>query len=378
MKKLLFTIHSMPIGGAEKVLLDILDNMDYDRYQVDLLLYTHEGENLSRIPEQVNVLWAFKPQKRNLINRIYNKILNTTGLIDSVERHKTRKAIGNRTYDSIISFCQGPGHKLHTFLKDKAPNHISWIHNDLSKENWGKLFFANDIKKQEKAYGFMNTIVHVSEGVKTSFNATFNIPDNVKQQVILNIVDVADIIKKSKDEIGITKPDSFLFINSGRLVSQKKQIRLVEAAALLRSQNKTFKIWILGEGPLRTQLESRINELDLNDYVELKGAVLNPYPYIATSDCFVLTSSQEGFSIVVCEALSLGKPVISTKVVGPTELLDNSKYGILVDEDVRQIADTMKAIMENDELRKKYSEASLRRAEQFDVQTTMSEIYSIF
>lgn len=368
----------MPIGGAEKVLLDILHNMDYSRYTVDLLLYTKEGENLKNIPSNVNVKWVFEPHPRTIWHRIKGKFLNTTGLIDSVERLRTRKAVGTTSYDAIISFCQGPGHKLHTFLKDKSSNHISWIHNDLSKENWGKLFFGNDMRRQEQAYGFMNTIVHVSQGVKDSFNSTFKIPETVCQRVIFNIVNVDDIRKKSKIDLGLKKPEEFLFINSGRLVSQKKQIRLVEAAAILKKRKKAFQIWILGEGPLRKQLEDKIEEYGLEEYVRLHGAVSNPYPYIALSDCFVLSSSQEGFSIVVCEAFTLGKPVISTKVVGPTELLDDSKYGLLVEEDITTIADAMQRMMESEILQKQYAEASLERSKIFDVKNAMNEIYSLF
>ncbi len=368
----------MPIGGAEKVLLDILHNMDYSIYAVDLLLYTKDGENLKNIPSNVNVKWVFEPHPRTIWHRIKGKFLNTTGLIDSVERLRTRKAVGTAIYDAIISFCQGPGHKLHTFLKDKSSNHISWIHNDLSKENWGKLFFGNDMRRQEQAYGFMNTIVHVSQGVKDSFNSTFKIPEAVCQRVIFNIVNVDDIRKKSKIDLGLKKPEEFLFINSGRLVSQKKQIRLVEAAAILKKRQKAFQIWILGEGPLRKQLEDKIKEYGLEEYVKLQGAVSNPYPYIALSDSFVLSSSQEGFSIVVCEAFTLGKPVISTKVVGPTELLDNSKYGLLVDEDITTIADAMQRMMESEILQKQYAEASFERSKIFDVKNAMNEIYSLF
>lgn len=368
----------MPIGGAEKVLLDILDNFDYSKYDVDVLLYEKSGENLCRIPSNVRVLWVFEPKAYNIQNRIVSKLLNVSGLINTVEKKKTHKVIGNMKYDAIVSFCQGPGHKLHTYLKSNGKKHISWIHNDLSKENWGKLFFGNDVKRQEKAYGFMDKIVHVSKGVKESFNRTFDIPSHVEQPVILNIVNANDIREKSKMDSGIEKPEEFLFINSGRLVSQKKQSRLAEAAAILRDRSMKFKIWILGEGPLRGDIEKRIAELNLKEHVILKGAVTNPYPYIAASDCFVLTSSQEGFSIVVCEALSLGKPIISTKVVGPTELLDNNRYGILVNEDIHDIADTMQRIMSDSALRDKYSEAALKRAEMFDVTKTMAEIYSLF
>lgn len=368
----------MPIGGAEKVLLDIFNNIDYAKYNVELLLYTNSGENLKNVPSQVKILSAFQPKPRTLFQRIFNKLINVTGLISLIEKYKTRLAVGNSTYDVIISFCQGPGHKMHTFLLDKAKHHISWIHNDLSKENWGKLFFSNSIKKQEKAYHLMDEIVHVSYGVKEAFNSVFSIPSSIRQSVIYNIVDTANILKFAIHPMEIKlESEKFVFINSGRIVSQKKQIRLVEAAKILVNKGFDFEIWILGDGPLRPMLESRINELGLNKVVKLIGFVSNPYPYIRRADSFVLSSSQEGFSIVVCEALALGKPIISTKVVGPTELLGDSEYGLMVSEEVDDIANAMETFLTDENVRHKYIEAAKKRALMFNVENTMKEIYKL-
>lgn len=378
MKSILFTIHSMPIGGAEKVLIDILSHFDYGRYKVDLLLYTHAGENLSRIPENVEVISVFEPRKRTIWNRIKSKFLNTTGLIDRYEKYHTLKAIKDRHYDAVISFCQGPGHKLQMFLLDRAPRQITWVHNDLSKENWGKLFFGNDITAQEAAYNRLSEIIHVSCGVKEAFNKTFKIAPTVSQHVVYNIVDVDDINRKAMLPMETPrKTDRFVFINSGRMVSQKKQARLVEAARILDARGYDFEIWILGDGPLREDVEALVDKYNLRDKIKLFGFISNPYPYLKRADVFVLSSSQEGFPIVVCEALALGKPIVATKVVGPTELLDNSKYGILVNEDVESIAEAMESIMTSSELRERYSKAAAERSGMFDISRTMNEIYTL-
>lgn len=378
MKRVLFTIHSMPIGGAEKVLIDILKHFDYSKYQVDLLLYYYEGDNLMNVPSDVRIYSVFGKPKSGLLQRAWHKFTRISGLINKIERFNTRKVVGKNCYDAIISFCQGPGHKMHTFLKDKSFNHISWIHNDLTIENWGKLFFDNDINKQGEAYNMMNHIVHVSNGVKDTFNQTFNISKDVDQRVIYNIVDVEDI--RSKSQLPLEKPlstNKFVFINSGRIVSQKMQSRLIEAAKILRDRGLDFEVWIMGDGPLKSTLENLVKEFSLEDKVKLIGFIKNPYPYIRRADTFVLTSSHEGFSIVVCEALALSKPVISTKVVGPIELLEDTKYGVLVDEDVNQIAEAMERMMTSSKLRQKYSEAAEKRSEMFDVDRAMNEIYSV-
>lgn len=377
MKKVLFIMHSMPVGGAEKVLVDIFDNIDFNEYNVDLLLYNNEGEMLSRISENVNIYYVFGPSKTNLLYRLKYKFLYIFHLISWWENRHLKK-VKISQYDCIVSFCQGAAHKLHTFLLKNAPLHVSWIHSDLSLENWGKLFFDKSIKKQECAYNKMDRLVFVSKGAKDAFNRTFKINNNVDQRVIYNIVDVNKIRSLATD-FTITKPhNKFLFLNSGRLVSPKKQIRLVEAARILKEKGYIFEIWILGEGPLRGEIQARISKYDLDNFVRLLGVKGNPYPYYKIADAFVLSSSQEGFSLVVCEAMSLGVPIVSTHVVGPTEILgEDSLYGLLVGESDEEIAGGLIKMMDSRSLRHNYSLKAIERSKLLDKSIAMSEIYKV-
>ena len=376
MKNVLFIMHSMPIGGAEKVLIDIFAHFDYTHYNVELLLYTYEGELLSQIDNHVKIKGVFQPHKRTLYWRILGRLKKILHLEDWLERQRTRKLISLQ-YDCIVSFCQGPAHKLHTYLLDKASKHISWVHSDLMISNWGKLFFHNSLKQQEAAYNLMTDIIFVSEGAKEAFLRLFHIHDRVNKIVICNIVDVTCIRTHALDE-QINKPaGKFLFINSGRLVEQKAQMRLVEAASLLKKTRSDFEIWIMGKGPLENELQTAINEKGVSEEVKLIGAKNNPYPYMMAADGFVLSSLVEGFPIVVCEALALGKPIISTKVTGSLELLQNSRYGILVDETASAIAEGLLRLMQEPDLMKHYADMALERAKMFDVDNTMSEIYKV-
>lgn len=221
----------MPIGGAEKVLIDILNNFDYAHYKVSLLLYHKEGDFLSRVSPNVEIIKIYGKSKRTLCSRVVNKIIEITSMRAILERFITRRVI-DKTYDCIISFCQGPAHKLHTYILDKASKNITWVHTDLSKENWGILFFDKNLKKQEAAYNLMDQIIFVSEGVKTTFNSVFDLSDKVKQTVLYNVIDVQSVIKQS-EAFSVVKPDKFIFVNSGRLVDQKKQVKLIEAARYL-------------------------------------------------------------------------------------------------------------------------------------------------
>jgi CDP-glycerol glycerophosphotransferase len=103
----------------------------------------------------------------------------------------------------------------------------------------------------------------------------------------------------------------------------------------------TCKLTILGDGPLRDDLEFLIEELALTSNVFLAGLRINPFPALQRSDCFVFSSDYEGQGLVVLEALILGKPVISTDVVGPRSVLENG-HGMLVENSVQGLVDGMR------------------------------------
>lgn len=376
-KNILFIMHGMPIGGAEKVLVDLLKHIDYDKYSIDLLLYYNYGELLHEIPNHVSIYSLFEYPSSSFYSRIYRKLLSCLSLSNFIQRRAVLNIFKNKKYDTIISFCQGHAHKLHTFLTGHASKNISWVHTDMNPNNWGKYIFDGNLKKQEFAYNMMDTIVFVSNKAKETFNKTFNISSKINQVCIYNLIDTSKINKMANVEVVPRDNTKIIFSNIGRLCEAKSQYRLIEAANILKKRFANFEIWIIGEGILRKQLEDKISENDLQDYVKLLGLQKNPYVYLSSSDIFVLTSHLEGFPLVVCEALVLGKPIISTKITGPTEILDDSKYGILVEENIEEIANAMYELAVNNDLRLKYSKLSILRSQMFQIDKTLQDIYNI-
>ena len=379
MKRLLFIMHSMPLGGAERVLVDVLDNIDYKRYSITLLLQHNDGGLQTSINEKVNVRCIFHYSRYSKYHLLMTRILRSLHLLSLyfyIEKMRA-KMLTDSNYDSIISFCQGPAHKIHMYLLNRSNNNITWVHSDLLKGNWGVSSFGGDIREQENAYNRMNTIVFVSNGARKSFNSLFNIKDDIKQPVICNIID-KEKIRVAAQKAVVNKPDNrFVFVNVGRLVEAKQQMRLLKAAEMIKTKRQDFIIWILGDGPLRSELESYILQNDLQNYVKLLGNQINPYGYVNSSDAFVLSSRQEGFPMVVCEALILSKPVICTNIVGPTEVLMDGKYGMIVEEDISSIAKGMLELMSNPDLREMYVKLAQERAKSFSVGDFMRDFDSI-
>ena len=376
MKKVLFIMHSMPTGGAERVLVDIMNHIDYRQYVIHLLLRDRDGDLLESVPNDVQIFSLHGKVQVNLYTRIRNRIMNMTGLTEYLNKKKTLSLITDN-YDCIISFCQGPAHKIHQYLLSHSSNHISWVHSDLKKGNWGITSFHNSLQEQEDAYNKMVKIVFVSEGAKMSFNQIFKMGAGVQQLVIYNIVD-KDNIKKLAASQTINKPaGKYIYINVGRLVEAKNQQLLLEAAKLLRSKYNNFEVWILGEGPLRNELEDYISKHELGDYVKLLGNQSNPYPYITTADAFVSTSRQEGFSMVLCEAICLCKPVVSTDIVGPREVLVNGRYGLMVSETPEAVSKAMHAMATDKEMEGRYRSLSEQRSKDFTTDDFMKSFYAI-
>jgi glycosyltransferase involved in cell wall biosynthesis len=182
------------------------------------------------------------------------------------------------------------------------------------------------------SYRFAHGIVAVSKGVKRDLHALSGLPASAIR-VIYN--PAATGVSARREDDTVRKRlwgDGFdrHILSVGKLKAVKDHATLLRAvAALPRSLNA--KLTILGEGPLRPELEAIVRELDLADRVSLPGFALDPYPWMRTADVFVLSSKTEGFGNVIVEALECGLPVVSTDCQsGPAEILEGGRYGCLV------------------------------------------------
>ena len=139
----------------------------------------------------------------------------------------------------------------------------------------------------------------------------------------------------------------------------------------MKNEQKQVQFKIVGDGELKEELMALRKELGVEDMVEFTGFTGNPFLHIKNADMMLLSSAFEGFGLVVCEAMCLGVPVVSTKTAGPTEIIDNNKFGLLCGHDDEAIYQAVKQMMESQELRRKYRELGLKRAKHFDVSRTV-------
>lgn len=217
-----------------------------------------------------------------------------------------------------------------------------------------------------------NAIVPVSKELKEIFNKDYKIP-NSKIIPIYNSIDVDKIQKKAQEKLDdfeevYNDKNIMKFITVGRLSGEKGHRYLIEAYSKVIKEIPNSRLFIIGEGPLKRQLEELITVKELKKYVILLGSVKNPYNYISKANVFVLPSLHEGLPYVLLEALACKTPIISTDCkTGPKEILGNGEYGLLVNTaDSNDLANKMIQLAKDQTAREVFSKKSAQQVKIFD------------
>lgn len=369
-KKIVFFVESMHCGGAERSLLSLLNNLDPDKYNIDLLVIRKGGEFEKFIPEWIK----YKSLNLNLslIGRIKYKLLS---LLNS----KTHKAqlfwrafkneikIHTEKYDIAVAWGQGFA-TYFTAEKIKAKRKFAWVNTDYEKAGY-------KFKHDKDKYGSFDKIVGVSEFVRESMQKHIN-ENNVMH--IRNIIDAEDINLRANNKKSIEFDNKKLSIVSiGRLAKQKAFDLTIKTAKALSDQGVDFKWYIIGEGTERKYLEDLISEYSLGDNVTLLGFRDNPYPYIKACDIYVQTSAFEGLGRTLIEASILCKPIVTTNFPTAYGLVEDGKTGFIREMQAEKIAESIKLLHTDKELYLKMV-ATLTSKTDNEKQKTLEKVYTLF
>jgi len=309
MKKVAIILPSLKFGGAERVSLNLAKALKNRGYIVDILIMRHTGEFIAEAERNFGVIdldcrktykLPYKLLKYTLINK-------PDVIISNFWKLNLCACIAKAFYQSV---------KL-----------ILWEHSPPSKTPTSPIWLY--CPTASLLYRMSNSIVVVSEGVGADLiRSTIGLANKVIK-IYNPVAPPSDAELRSKNK---RFDDSILIISVGRLDPQKNPTLLIEAFARVSSNNEKVKLLVIGDGILREELEILSNKLGVSERVRFAGFVSNPYSYLADSDIFVLTSNYEGLPTVIIEALYCGLPIVSTDCPsGPRELLDNGKYGSLVE-----------------------------------------------
>lgn len=330
MKSVLILTNNMNGGGAERVLLTLLQYLPRDQYRVDLCLVYREGVLLDQLPDDINVTALF--EERN--SQTAELIFRDNGAL-------YRKA-AKRKYDIEIAFLEGNAVKIMSKSTNSKALKIAWVHIDLSCEHYTASIYEST-EQEYLAFSAFDRIFCVSSAAQDGLKRLFGPRPLPETFVVFNPIDQERIQhlarEKELSKHGIT------FCAVGRLEEQKGFDRLLEAARQLYAEGFEFKIWLLGEGRLKDTLWRTCVNLHLTNNVTFLGYQQNPYPYIKQADALLSSSRTEGLSMVIGEALILRTPIIATNCSGQAEALQHGKYGLLVENSERGIYEGMKAFL---------------------------------
>ncbi|MFB2890260.1 glycosyltransferase [Aeromonas veronii] len=365
-KKVLFIMETLGGGGAEKVLIETLKRLDFSKYAITLLLLRREGVYLSQVPQNVTVKFLLPTEpsewfQRKILfsikKRWWNFVVNTKWLAS---------VIFSERYDVGVAFLEGNSSLLLSHLNAIARK-IAWIHIDL---------ICHQIlprKVERKVYKEIDEIVCVSKGAQ---HALLKLYPEVKSytHVVYNPVDIDGIMQKSHEPI--TSEEKIKVIAIGRLCNAQKGFDILLSAHKINiDAGANYHLTILGEGDDRAGLELFIKNNNIGNSTSLLGFKENPYPFLAASDLFVMSSYYEGYPVVLVEAMALGKAIVSTDCTGPNEALDGGKYGVLVPVgDEHALALAIRQMVENKKMLSTYSSLSKERAKIFNLRESMRQI----
>ena len=371
-KKLLFIIDTLHIGGAEKSLVSLLQLIDYNVFDVDLLLFGRNGEFERFLPTSVNVLPPpdlFHLLGDSLLNNIkagrvslaLSRIIYSIAVrLHRVFSQKATVRWYNQAfwrffsryispqpavYDSAIAYSQG----IPTFfVVDKVicNNKIGWInvYYDLSD---------SEARYNKRFYGSLNHIVLVSDGAHEVFRDIF--PHFSDKMLVIHDICNADLLRRMAAESS-TEMDASCprILTVSRLDKEFKGLDISLAVAdILVKRNIRFNWYFVGDGKDRTFMSNYIKKHNLEHHVHLLGARANPYPYFKEATVYVQTSRQEGWGISIVEARLFNIPVVTTEYGTVWNQMVQRKNGIVTDFSPSHIAGAVQELLEDKRL---YSE----------------------
>ena len=346
MKKVLFLIGSLQGGGAEKVLVDTVNSLDREKYQITVQTLFDCGVHRDKLAEHVRYR-SVVPFKNEWVRRLAGKVL-----FFLIPVSVTYSLFIRDHYDFEIAFLEGLPTKVLAKSTNKAAKKIAWIHTDLIRNPASVRAFGSE-SAEKAAYDCFDKVFCVSKSVEDAFVEKYG-PTAAKADTLYNILDDAAVIEAAGNIVTLPVTYRPCFISVGRLTPPKGYDRLLRIHKRLVDEGLMHSLLIIGEGEMREGLEQYIQENDLQNSVCLMGFQRNPYQYISKADLFVCSSYAEGFSTVVTEAILCGTPVVGTDVAGNREPEEAPRCSVITENSEEALYEALRRILKDPQILETY------------------------
>lgn len=368
MKKILFFTKSEAFGGIEKVLLDYCNNIDSQKYDITVLNWFFCKEIKSQLNKNVKYKYIFKGKEPRGIGRI----------VRDLPPKIVHKIFIRDKYDVEIAFQEGYTHKIISGADSEAKK-IAWFHINPNYFNFNEPLCRSK-EKLERMLNSYDNLCFVSKFMRQWYEDSFSVDTN-KLEVVYNPIDKEKVLTKSKEKITDIEihKDDFKVICVGRISVEKRFDRVINVCKRIYEEGHSeIKLYIIGEGPKKADLENLIKEYNASKYVKLIGFSRNPYKYIKNSNLLICASDNiESFGLVVAEAMVVNTPVLSVKCGGPDEILDNGKYGMVVENNELALYQGLLSIINNKQLYNQYIEVEKEILKEFELKKITEQFDNI-
>lgn len=359
-KKVLFLIHDVGHGGAEKVLVNLVNNMDQTKFDITVIALFAGGVN-----EQF-----LNPGIR--FQAVFPRMIPGNSKIMKLFSPKTlHKALIKDTYDIEIAFLEGPDSRIVSGCRNPNTKLVYWIHCTMHDEREFCGSFRS-MSEANRCYGQFDLGVFVSKDVKEAFNR-FCLKSG-KREIKYNTNDSKMIREMSEDSIRIPDKNEFRIIAVGKIEQVKGFQRLAEIHNRLLQEGYKIHTYILGEGSQQKEIEEYTRKQGVADTFTFLGYQTNPYKYVGQSDLFVCSSYSEGFSTAATEALIVGTPVCTTEVSGMREMLGDNEYGVITENSDEGLYQGIKSLLDDPTLLTHYKKQAEIRGKVFSTEKTVKAV----
>ncbi len=359
--KVVFLVPSLSGGGAERATATIASNLDSSIFEPVLLL----ARDLPR-------LYQPAPELRVETLGLRSTLRSLLPLVRFLRRERPDVVYAALPHLNIAA-------ALARFAVSPRPQLVVSVHSNQERE-------LSDVRNGRVMQFIMPWVyrsaaatVVVSEGIGEELRPVVRDPARIR--VISNPVDVSRIFEQSREDV---KHPWFeggyqVITAVGRLTRAKDFPSLLEAFAEVFRLRPMARLLIIGEGEERADLERKIGDLGIREAVELPGFLANPFAMVGRSACFVSSSSWEGFSMAIVEAMACGAPVVATDCAyGPAQILGQGRWGVLVQPGApRELAEAVLSVLDDPGRRQRLSKAGLERARDFDTAVILPRLSQI-
>lgn len=387
--KLIFITEALWVGGIESALCNLLNRLDYDRYDVTCLIMRDCRDLAGRLPPQCRLLVA---DRQHAVS--FPEPYRHRRLFNLMEEPQHASRLRRLIWHGLRLFLRAPEARLYAAYVEKQLNGEQFdtavIYSDRAAETAVRairadrflMFYHHGAMRREYhdelGYHRAEKVIAVSEALAKKLR---EYRPRYAQKIIAvnNLIDVAGVREKSLEMPETVFPkDCFNIVSCGRLAPAKGMDLAIAACAKLVNDGLTdIRWWIVGGGPEERVLRQQIARLGLDGYITLLGMQENPYPYLRRADLYVQPSRFEGHCVTVLEARLLSAPILATYNAAHEQICSDAD-GLLCQPDAQSIADGVERLYWDPALRQQFRRAQASHDFEADNAAILQQLYTLF